>query len=233
MRILIFALPRTGSKFVSNNIIKYIDDPTYQVDDMFNADFKSQEIELVNNRPRSTGVELKTFDEFYDNRINVIKQIQGTLVVKCHYHSLHTRPDLIERLSEHFDKIIVVHRRDSFGQLLSHAISARINSWLPGEAQELLKSRFVARPITVPVMQWIEMIEELKKCKRMEFENATEVFVEDLYNSSDEEFCKLLGLPHKEFGIKNDTKEFGDGKKLMVQNQHMLRVIYDRRMTKG
>lgn len=233
MKILIFALPRTGSKFVANNIIKYLDDPTYQFHDLFNGDFKNHEIELVNNIPRSTDLELKTLDEFYENRIRIISQTKGTLVVKCHYTRLYERPDLIERMSELFDRVILIHRRDLFDHLLSYALSSIVNSWAPGEIQESVKIKTIAKPIVCDPFHWITMIEDFKKFQSIEFKDVKEVFVEDLYDSSNYEFCRLLNLPLKEFGLENDTKEFGVDKNKMIKNLDTLRTIFNNQRVIG
>ena len=61
----------------------------------------------------------------------------------------------------------------------------------------------------------------------MNFSNFTEIYCEDMFNMSCDEFSASLDLPEKEFGIIRDMEEYGADKFKMISNIEQLRQIYN------
>jgi hypothetical protein len=227
MRILVLALPRTGSKFVTNSLVSYINDPTYKYEDYFGGVFYPFELYTDGNKAKATSVKIHSPTAFIQNCIDVFKQIEGPLVVKLHYASLVNNPELTKELLAEFDHVIVLHRRDLFGQLLSNVISERTNSWAKNDTQEELKSK---ESFAINLNTWFKKIDHYKSTLQINFGDAVNVYCEDLFDATNEQFCKLVNLPFRPFTSNLDTIEFGSSKESMVTNAAQLKSILEARM---
>ena len=227
MKILIFALPRTGSKFVSQNVINYLGKPPHPID-MYNGIVKHKRLTVENGIIIPTDEPIDhTTEDFFRNRIDVVREAQGSLAVKIHQERLVKYPELLKETISVFDHIVIVERKDLFNQLLSQAISIRSNLYIPGQEMMVLKHKFRMNPISIDTAHWISLIEDYKKNNAIDFGvEFPRVYAEDLFNATSKEFCAALNLPPKEFAMNKNTVEFGSKEKF-VTNYAELKEIFN------
>jgi hypothetical protein len=228
MRILIFALPRTGSKFVCGNVVRYIGDRSYRHLDIFYGEDKHKLLAIEDGKITPTEIPvIHTSKEFFKNRIDMIRRTPGTLVVKCHQEKIYQYPELMKELIEQFDHVILVERRDVFNQLLSEALAIKFTAYVPGAKLNKRKMMLRANPTSIDIDWWSMMINDYKEFRKIDFGiDLTRVQVEDLFNADDEEFCKLLNLPTKKFTMFRNTEEFGNKSKF-VENYDELQAVFN------
>lgn len=230
MRILILALPRTGSKFVSDNVVRYINlTQPYTYRSFFGGEYYPFELYVEDNEIKISDKKIHAPLEFFKNRVETFRRYQGPLVCKVHYESLADNAPLAQALIDQFDHVVVIHRKNEFEQLLSNEISKVTGSWEKDHRQAEAKTM---PPFAVDLNSWFKKIADLKKNKAIDFgPRAVHAYCEDLFEANTEEFCRQLNLPIKDFDMNSDTREFGEDKFKMVTNIDKLRMIFESSMS--
>ena len=241
MKILLLALPRTGSKFVHRNIDRYlaVDNPTVKLtNDSQTGEWYEplyQRIKFLGDNGNVITEEDKTIiksETSLNNAIDIIPKLSKDLVIK--YHHVKGIRDIEKQFISLFDKVYLLHRRKYFESALSFALSDYFDSWIPNVSQRDKIAKSLVKKIDLDEESWINIIQSFKELRNLEIPGVSKIFFEDMIQlKSSKEFCEHLGLPFKDFNIVTDQEiEFGKNKYSMITNLDRLVELFKEEMAK-
>lgn len=234
MKILVLAAPRTGSKFLTTNLVNYFgeeqvtksyfEDLLVPATDIFAYDYSHlgyHEIGLDHNHNIiKLPHEIPLIDTFFNNRFNVISSCTKPIIIKHHYRG-DWRGDNYSRLLkmiEVFDKIIILKRKNVFEQLLSAELAEILNSWHASQRQAKLIAEAKINKLNIDEEKWVQHLQAFNKTNDLQLGPAIHVTFEDALTWDCATFCQQLGLPTKDFLLNKQEIEFGNNKLAIVKN---------------
>lgn len=239
MKILLSALPRTGSKWLCKNLHLYLIE-RYKIvseliiNDQWNTRSPITDLFTVNGDKlffdghiSKIGVnfEFKQVDVSYFNelhhRLRLLESSSSPMVIKIHpviWHELLAIYSLQNNVNMHY----TLRRRDQFDQCISIVTCRYTNIWTAyGDMAEQIKE-FQKNPYQVPDDVFETQFQSLKNLTNWldTLTNPQHLYYEDLIHiKTDEEFCNWLNLPYCKFQLNFDHGiEYGDTKKEIISN---------------
>lgn len=243
MKILIYSLPRAGSHFLHGKLNRYLKNlggmPILDYDGSrrkkwwtgpeWGYAISKVESNIVFFKKDSSMNNMKTL---LANRIPHLDSIHN-ICLKFHYYD--GIGELEREFASHFDKVIILKRRDLFERSLSEMFCNFSGYWnFPNETRPELLLKLKDNKIHINELHWRIAIERYKNPGYlMPTISGTEVFFEDLINVSDaKQFCEMVNLPYLDFSIQHSPSdgpslEIGTAKYDMISNINELKEIYD------
>jgi hypothetical protein len=235
MKILILALPRCATKFITENLQNYLKQTTPDYIDipaeyfvLRSKDFKNKAV-LADGKIVMSDEEIdmdihKQLHEFHSRR-DLLESIHGSCVVK--HFALQITKDHLIRLEALFHRVYMIHRYDVFEQALSRAICYATNNYAPTPEQQDVIKAAKENKLTLNPNEFVRFLvraEILKEHRRsyhygLQFNDLVKV-------QNAEQFCDLLQIPQAEFEFVLPQVELGANKFEMVENIHELREAY-------
>lgn len=247
MKILLSALPRTGSKWLSLNLHLYLK-ARYKiaseliVHDKHNTRLPITDWFTINGdslffdghiEPLGIHYEIKPsiWPYIYEipHRLKILEHTNWPMVIKIHpvmWHELLVINSLQHRVQRHY----TLRRRDQFDQCVSIMTCRYTNIWekLPKFDEKL--QEFKNYPYTIPMANFENQWNSLTNLTAWldTLPNTTHLYYEDCINiKTDKDFCQWLDLPYYKF--KLDFRygiEYGEEKKKIISNYEQLKEKY-------
>lgn len=232
MKILIFGLPRTGSKrfreIVTSHTKSFL-----KTDTIFSPHEPKTKnaFRNINGRwVRDGSLPEMSDEELIRHYTRELSKHNTPIVMNLHYYN--GIGDKEKELARQFDKVFVLKRKNTFEQVLSHRIAeAGGNCYVPDETQaKFIEQSKNCGGIELDEFLFINSLEQYLSIKNDCLEGATVVYSEDFFNiKSNEDFYKLTNLPPVDnFDATSSTwtPEFSTHKREMVKNYDRLYEIY-------
>ena len=216
MKILVVGFPRSGTKFLTENLINYIG---------------GQKIDNTVLMPSHLYNNIDIQD-FFNNRIQTVKNVTVDSCFKLHHYIVPNNILLSDNFLSIFDNIFHIQRRNIFELLLSNSISSHTGSWSKDDFQDTLIDNLTKNKIKINVDNFRSLILRLNRSNSLSLKNEKIIFTEDIVKCrTSEEFCKLLELNFRDFEVIHKP-EFGNNKMNMIQNLHQLQSCFDYEKTR-
>jgi hypothetical protein len=245
MKILLNALPRTGSKWLAVNLSKYldtafgrsaylyIDNKPWVISDWF--DYQGDQLLFhgkicqINHNFILTNETVDIEQEMY-SRLDLLVRYDAPIQIKVHPQTL---PSLIacEILKKQAYRYYSLRRRDTFEQVFSKCLCIQTEIWNPGVELNVLLIDLLKNPIEISEEQFLfELRQNSTQIDYLDNElGCQHLYFEDLVNIKNSgDFCSWLNLPVVEFRLDQYfTKEYGPLKPYIVKNYQKLKEIYE------
>lgn len=238
MKILLLALPRSGTKFAQVNLNFYLtkkygitlnnpESPSTKYigyGELLNVTIalKNHHLTLENNR---LGKIDKTFDndEEFESRFKISQC--GIPVVAKYMPTVHTvekEIEIVTRLINSFDKVYIFNRINVYDHILSIAISQKLNSWNKSSVQDQLIKSSIENKIVVHnteldrLKKSIDTFNEIINQSRNE--KCVDIMFEELIKVKDKlSFCNLFHIEYEDFFFYDNFEEYSHNKSSMTQ----------------
>ena len=233
---------RSRSKWISHNITEYLTQcpglthcpwPITEIFTRANYDklFISNKILLDNNDLIVSNIPVDHIEDEIEHRFALLDASNKNMCIKIHPTGSREHI-MINRIKEISDYYITLCRRNLLEQCLSAALSLIIDSWESNNKQKQIIEDTCFNPITIDIEFWKNIITKLQDQRNYILkENSNKlIYMEDTLSIKDtKDFCKLLGLPHKDFNFHQRFDiEFGNFKKDMIYNYDELIYIFNK-----
>lgn len=248
MKILLSALPRTGSKWLCKNLHLYLKArfnfaAELYVNDAYNTKlpitdwFTSDGEKMVFDGHIKPFVynfklvpdQLSLTDEIY-HRLKLLEEYNQHMVIKIHPVVLR-EAIAISVLQNIVDKHYILKRRETFDQCISIIACNHTNLWSMSQRLKDKIAQLKENPYTIPIdrfnVAWQNLNTRIKWLDTLP--NSQTLYYEDLIKiKNDLDFCIWLNLPYYQFDLSMSFGiEYGDDKKSIISNYDDLKAHFD------
>jgi len=238
MKILILALPRSGTKFAQVNMNFYLkakygitlnnpEKPSTKYigfGELLNVNIALQNhhLTLENN---CLGKIEQSFDheEEFESRLKIS---QCGIPVVAKYmpisHSVEKEIEIVSRLINCFDKVYLFNRENVKDHALSIAICHKVNLWNKSSLQDELIEKSLTNKIVIDEKELVNITDNFKRfheiMKRCHTEKVSIIPFEKLIQIKDGvHFCKFFDLENINFTFYDVFEEYGERKKSIIE----------------
>lgn len=238
MKILLNAMPRTASKWLSVNLGKYLQnyydnkDKTYVIFNWFiknkpNSLFFDGRMIQIGKKFKFSNIPVNVDNEAND-RINLLKNYDFPIIIKEHPQSWQALI-AIEQLKTVSDRYYTLRRRNKFEQCISQCICEKTKIWESGLELKNALIECSINPFEIDTSFFMQRLQQIFLDNQYfdQQDSAKHLYFEDIIEiKNPQDFCLYLGLPMFNFQLDNYfAEEYGDQKKTIISNYEELYKI--------
>lgn len=240
MRILVNALPRTGSKWLCVNLRKYlrtkygssarlsVGDQIWPITDWFsninNKLLINGHIDPYNNNFILNGSYTNIETEIA-NRLKLLKECKNSIAIKIHPNTW-IETIAIEAIKPHCQHYYTLRRKNVIDEAFSLLVCQHTDIWEPSDKLNETILSSCKTPFSIEMNTLLSCLDSIKQQHLYldSQENAHHLLAEDLFKIKNaKRFCKYLALPYVEFEIDQYFGvEYGNKKVKMIKNYKKL-----------
>lgn len=237
MKILLYALPRSGSKLFQYNFQKYMyANLKEETAHCYHAtNYRDHLLSLDDNKIRTVKTsEQLELSEIIDRDIEILKRSSESFIYKIHYIKGFGDSEL--SCLPIFDRTYILKRRDLFSQIISRAVCNVTGEWHPGSAQEQ-SIRYLGRgSISFNEDRWRKIISSFIQLSELSIPGIPTLYCEDMFQlKTGKEFSEFVDIEHNDdYDLFNDNSlvELSERKFACIDRIESVREIFDEEIAK-